>query len=80
MTTGEIKTDLHYLIDNINDESILEAVRTILSKQIKSKVDWADELNQDLRTELEESILEANKGAVISHEEAMKLIKIRYNL
>ena len=80
MTTGEIKTDLHYLIDNINDESILEAVRTILSKQIKSKVDWADELNQDLRTELEESILETNKGTVISHKEAMKLIKIRYNL
>jgi hypothetical protein len=80
MTKKEIKTDLHSLIDNINDESILNAVRTILTKQIKSKVDWADELNMSLRKELEESILEANEGAVISHEAAMKQIKIRYNL
>ena len=80
MTTSEIKTDLHFLIDNINDESILNAVRTILKKQIKTKTDWADELNEDLRKELNESILEANKGIVISHTEAMKQIKIRYNL
>jgi predicted transcriptional regulator len=80
MTTSEIKTDLHFLIDNINDESILNAVRTILKKQIKTKTDWADELNEGLRKELNESILEANKGTVISHTEAMKQIKIRYNL
>jgi uncharacterized lipoprotein YmbA len=80
MTTGEIKTDLHFLIDNINDEGILNAVRTILSKQIKNRTDWADELSDELREELEESILEAKKGLVISHQEAMKQIKIRYNL
>jgi len=80
MTTKELKTDLHFLIDNINDESILNAVRTILSKQIKNRTDWADELDEDLKNELEESILEANKGTVISHKEAMQQIKIRYNL
>lgn len=80
MTTREIKTDLHFLIDNINDESILNAVRTILTKQIKNKTDWADELNENQRKELHESILEASKGDVISHKEAMKQIKIRYNL
>ena len=80
MTTIEIKTDLHLLIDNINDEGILNAVRTILSKQIKNRTDWADELSDELREELEESILEASKCTVISHTEAMKQIKIRYNL
>lgn len=80
MTTSEIKTDLHFLIDNINDENILNAIRTILSKQIKNRTDWANELNDELREELEVSILEAKKGLVISHKEAMKQIKIRYNL
>jgi hypothetical protein len=80
MTTKEIKADLHFLIDNINDESILNAVRTILTKQIKEKTDWADDLNISLRKDLEDSILEANEGTVISHEAAMKQIKIRYNL
>jgi hypothetical protein len=80
MTTREIKADLHFLFDNINDEGILNAVRTILSKQIKNRTDWADEVSDELREELEESILEAKKGLVISHQEAMKQIKIRYNL
>ena len=80
MTTREIKTDLHFLIDNINDEGILNAVRTILSKQIKNRTDWANDLSEELRAELKKSLIEAGKGKIISHEVAMKQIKIKYNL
>lgn len=80
MNTSEIKADLHLLIENINDETILNAVRTILSKQSKRKTDWADELSDELRIELEKSLVEADKGQIMSHEDAMNQIKTRYNL
>lgn len=79
MNTSEIKADLHILIENINDATILNAVRTILSKQSKRKTDWADELSDELRAELEKSLVEADKGKFISHEDAMNQIKTRYN-
>lgn len=80
MTTSEIKADLHLLIENINDETILIAVRTILSKQSKRKTDWAGELSDELRIELEKSLVEADKGQIMSNEDAMDQIKTRYNL
>jgi uncharacterized NAD(P)/FAD-binding protein YdhS len=80
MNTSEIKADLHLLIENINDETILNAVRTILSKQSKRKTDWADELSDELRLELEKSLVEIKKGKIIKHEDAMNQIKMRYNL
>lgn len=80
MTTHEIKADLYKLIDKINDETLLNAVRTILSKQSKNKTDWANELTEELRTALEASLSDSEKGKIIGHEDAMKQIKIRYNL
>ena len=80
MTTSEIKADLHLLVENINDETILIAVRTILSKQSKRKTDWADELSDELRIELEKSLVEADEGQIMSNEDAMDQIKTRYNL
>jgi predicted transcriptional regulator len=80
MTIQELKADLHNLIDKINEESILNAIRTILSKQNEASKDWAGDLSENLRSELEESISEADEGKVISHKEAMNRIKSRYNL
>ena len=80
MNIQNLKADLHHLIDNTNEESILKAIKTILSKQNESSKDWADDLSDNLRSELEESISEADEGKTISHEEAMKRIKSKYNL
>jgi len=80
MTIQELKADLHNLIDKINEESILNAIRIILSKQDEASRDWAEDLGESLRSELEESISEADEGKVISHKEAMNRIKSRYNL
>lgn len=80
MKAIELKTDLHHLVDRVNDVDILKAVKIILSKEVKNKHDWADDLSNDLRAELDESILEAEQGKTISHEEALKQIAKRYNL
>jgi hypothetical protein len=81
MNTIQLKSDLHRLIDKTSDIDVLKAAKIILTKESKnSKVDWADTLNSTLKNELEESISEADNGKTISHEEAMKQIKNRYNL
>jgi len=77
--TLELKSDLHQLIDKINDASILNAVKVLLSKESKIESDWAYSLSEDLQSELEESILEADQGKTIPHEEAMKQIKSIYH-
>lgn len=79
MKVVELRSDLHRLIDKVNDVSILNAIKVILAKETEKKSDWADTLSDELRTELEESILEADKGKTISHDEAMSKIKNRYN-
>jgi predicted transcriptional regulator len=47
---------------------------------MENNQDWADTLSNDLKAELDESILEAEQGKTISHEEALKQIVNRYNL
>lgn len=39
---------------------------------------WSDTLSNDLKAELTESILEADQGRTITHEEALELIADRY--
>lgn len=80
MNAVELKSDLHRLIDKVNDVDILKAVKIILSKESKSRTDWSDTLSDRLKTELEESILEADQGKTLTHEEAMKQIKKKYKL
>jgi hypothetical protein len=45
-----------------------------------SRTDWANDLSEELRKELKKSLIEARNGKMISHKDAMKQIKIRYNL
>jgi len=79
MNTVEIKTDLHQLIDKINDVSILNAVKVLLSKG-EAETDWWDEISAEERHAIEQGLAEADRGEVIPHEEVMKQVKAKYNL
>jgi len=78
MDYSELKSDLHRLIDMVNDENTLYQIHSILEGQIEPEHDWADDLSDNLREALEISLVESEKGNGISHEEAMKLINARY--
>ncbi len=80
MNQTDLKTDLHQLIENVDDKDILDAIKTILIKGVSTNSDWFDKLSYDLKAALDESINEANQGNTISHQEAMQQIKSRYNL
>jgi len=71
MNVFELKSDLHHLIDKINDKRILSAVRTILSKQTEQSSDWWDTISDEERAEIEQGLTEADRGEVIPHEEVM---------
>jgi hypothetical protein len=76
MEYSDLKAELHQLIDQVNGEAALYRVRSILEAQTGH--DWADDISDELREALERSIAQADAGNVISHEEAMNLINVRY--
>ena len=79
MNTIELKSDLHQLIDKINDASILNAVKVLLSKG-EAETDWWDEISAEEKRAIEQGIAEADRGKLIPHEEVMKEVKAKYNL
>ncbi|MFA9389000.1 MAG: hypothetical protein ACERKD_04305 [Prolixibacteraceae bacterium] len=79
MDYSELKSELHRLIDEVNDEDALYTVQSILEGLAKPDHDWADDLSDEMRTALEKSIEDADAGRVISHNEAMKIIHQKYD-
>lgn len=78
MNTAELKADLYNLIEKTNDVSILEALRTLLKKQItheKAESDFWDELPEALKSEIDEGLNEIEDGQEKPHEEVMKKYK-----
>ncbi len=79
MDVIQLKSDIHSLIDKVNDTSVLKAIRTILRKQTE-EVDWYDQLSDAERKSIKRGISDANSGKLIPHEEVMKKVRAKYNL
>lgn len=80
MSTAELKSNLYKLIDSINDSKTLQSIYTLISNKGVSEVDFWDELSDEQKAEIEESIAQADRGELIPHEEVMARIKERYKL
>ena len=83
METIELKSELINLIESIEDNKILSAIYVLLTKQqfkIERKVDFWDELPEDVKNDIDEAIDEAKRGEGISHKEAMRQIKEKLEL
>ena len=78
MNTAEVKLHLFQLINNTNDPSLLDKAYTTLSKLLsKKETDWWDTISAEERAGIEEGIAQADRGELIPHEKAMKIIKTR---
>ncbi len=75
MNVIELRSDLHSLIDRINDANILSAVKTLLSKQNANTADWWNTISDEERAEIEQGLAEAERGEVIPHKEVMEKYK-----
>lgn len=81
MSTAQLRSNLHLLIDSIKDSNTLNALYNIISQKVKAKnVDWWDELTAEQKAGIEEGLAQAESGALIPHEQVMKEIKAKYKI
>ena len=69
--TIELKSDLHSLIDKVNDATILNTIKAILSKQAREGDFW-DELPLNVQESVKRGMVQAKKGQTKAHSEVMK--------
>jgi len=74
MSTADLKLNLHQLIDGVSDNSVLEAVYTLLSKATANQEDWYDSLSEKDRASIERGLEDLKNDRIVSHEMAMKRI------
>ena len=84
MNTAEIKADLYNLIDQTEDINILKALKVLLKNQFTSNKaeskDFWDELPESVKAKIKESISEADKGEVYTHQEVVQEMKAKYSV
>jgi predicted AAA+ superfamily ATPase len=82
MSTIELKAELVDLIQKINNKRLLNAVYVLLNQKGKTdqKADFWDELPDEVKTDIEEALKEAEEGKVFSHKEVMDEIKEKYKI
>lgn len=80
MNAIELKSDILKLINIIEDESFLHAIRILLLKQIPNSEtkDFWNDLPIGIRKDIETALVEADKGELIPHEEVMKEFRVKY--
>ena len=70
MNTVELKSDLHRLIDKVEDANILNALRAILRKEVKEEDFW-DELPLSVQESVKKGMEQAKKGETRPHSQVM---------
>ncbi len=71
MNTFELKSDLHDLIDQINDTNVLSAIRTLLTSQTKD-VRHEIELPSEIKESVKRGMDQARIGKTKDHSEIIE--------
>lgn len=72
MDVIELRTDLHYMIDQTTDSDVLIAVKKLLLDKSTSRSDWWKTIGKDEQTEIEQGLAEAEQREVTPHKEVME--------
>ena len=80
MDVIELRSSLHELIENIEDNNILSAIYLLLAKQPSKivKKDFWDDLPDHVKAGIEEGLAQSERGEGIPHVEVMKQIRAKY--
>lgn len=72
MGKTELRSDLHKMIDGIEDDTTLGAIYAFLSgnKELP-KSDWASDLSEDAVTSILRGLQQETQGKVTSHEHVL---------
>jgi predicted transcriptional regulator len=81
MTRNDLKTELHRLIDQVQDSHLLQAVHIILAREVAhdQEVNWS-ELSPEAKQAIEEGSADIEKGHVSSHKDVMDRVKSKFKL
>ena len=80
MTTTQLKSTLHRLIDTSKNGKLLSVVYELLAydKSKSAKMDWWDTLTYEQKTTLEQALHELQSGKGIAHKTVMAKYKGKY--
>ena len=67
---NSIKKEIHELVDKCNNEVLLEETKVLL--ETAGTGDWWDELSEEDKSHVQESVLQYGKEDFISHQELMQ--------
>lgn len=73
-TIAELKNNLHKLVVETEDQSVLQYVETIFKSMIVEKSDWWDELSADDKASINRGVEQLNDGVAHRHEDVMKKV------
>jgi predicted transcriptional regulator len=79
MSTAELKSNLHRLIDKVQDSKTLKITYLLLSKTEEGNKDWWDSISAKEKAAIEQGLKDINKGNVFSHAKVMKEIKAEFS-
>lgn len=72
MSTLELRSSLHVLIDQIDDNEVLQAIRILLSREMNQRSDFWDELTVEQKESIDKGIADLNAGRKKSFAEVLK--------
>jgi predicted transcriptional regulator len=78
MSTAELKSNLHRLIDSVQDSKMLKITYLLLSKTEEGNKDWWDTISAKEKAAIEEGLKDIKKGNVFSHDKVMQEIRAEF--
>ena len=73
MSTADLRMSIAQLLNGINDDSVLQAVYTLLSKSTASQdSNWYNSLSKEDKALIEVGIQQADNGELIPNDEVMR--------
>jgi predicted transcriptional regulator len=78
MSIAELKSNLHRLVDEVQDSKTLKIIYLLLSKTEEGNKDWWDAISAREKAAIEQGLKDIKMGKVFSHANVMKEIKAEF--
>ena len=78
MSTAELKSNLHRLIDKVQDNKTLKITYLLLSQGEEGKKDWWDTISAKEKAAIEEGLKDIKQGKNFPHDKLMKEIRAEF--
>ena len=78
MSTAELKSNLHKLIDKVEDSKMLKITYLLLSKTEEGDKEWWNTISAKEKAAIEKGLKDIDKGHVFPHAKVMKELRTEF--